>query len=136
METVNTGRTVQLEILRQDTENGATRVEKFEVPYRPGMNVISALMYIQKYPVTADGKTTTPVTWDMNCLEEVCGACSMVINGRPQQSCSALVDKLTQPIRLEPMKTFPVVRDLQVDRSRMFNALKKVKAWGSNRWYV
>ena len=65
----------------------------------------------------------------MNCLEEVCGACSMVINGKPRQSCTALIDQLEQPIRLKPMKTFPVVRDLQVDRSRMFNALKRVKAW-------
>ncbi|KHF29757.1 Fumarate reductase iron-sulfur subunit [Anoxybacillus sp. BCO1] len=65
----------------------------------------------------------------MNCLEEVCGACSMVINGKPRQSCTALVDQLEQPIRLEPMRTFPVIRDLQVDRSRMFDSLKKVKAW-------
>lgn len=126
---VETGKTVKLKIHRQDDANGSGRWEEFEVPYRPGMNVISALMYIREHPVTADGKETTPVTWDMNCLEEVCGACSMVINGRPRQSCSALIDQLEQPIRLEPMKTFPVVRDLQVDRSRMFNALKKVKAW-------
>ena len=126
---VETGKTVKIRILRQDNANGASRWEDFEVPYRPGMNVISALMYIREHPVTEDGKETTPVTWDMNCLEEVCGACSMVINGRPRQSCSALVDQLEQPIRLEPMKTFPIVRDLQVDRSRMFNALKKVKAW-------
>ncbi len=53
----------------------------------------------------------------------------MVINGRPRQSCTALVDKLEQPIVLEPMRTFPVIRDLQVDRSRMFDSLKKVKAW-------
>ena len=72
---------------------------------------------------------TTPVTWDMNCLEEVCGACSMVINGRARQSCSAIVDQLEQPIRLEPMSTFPVIRDLQVDRSRMFDNLKRMKAW-------
>lgn len=65
----------------------------------------------------------------MGCLEEVCGACSMVINGTPQQSCTALVDQLEQPIKLEPMTTFPVVRDLAVDRSRMFDSLKKVKAW-------
>ncbi|MEL4025748.1 succinate dehydrogenase iron-sulfur subunit [Lysinibacillus endophyticus] len=124
-----TGSTVKLEIQRQDNPNGSTRWEKFEVPYRPGMNVISALMYIQQNPVTAEGQKTSPVTWDSNCLEEVCGACSMVINGRPRQSCSTLIDQLEQPIRLEPMRTFPVVRDLQVDRSRMFNALKKVKAW-------
>ena len=39
----------------------------------------------------------------MNCLEEVCGACSMVINGTARQSCSAIVDQLEQPIKLEPM---------------------------------
>ena len=39
------------------------------------------------------------------------------------------VDKLEEPIRLEPMTKFPVVRDLAVDRSRMFDALKKVQAW-------
>ena len=65
----------------------------------------------------------------MNCLEEVCGACSMVINGRARQSCSAIVDQLEQPIRLEPMSTFPVIRDLQVDRTRMFDNLKRMKAW-------
>jgi succinate dehydrogenase / fumarate reductase iron-sulfur subunit len=120
---------VKFIITRQDTPDAAPYEEEFELPYRPNMNVISALMEIRRNPIDAKGKNTTPVTWEMNCLEEVCGACSMVINGKPRQSCSALVDQLEQPIRLAPMKTFPVVRDLQVDRSRMFDALKKVKAW-------
>ncbi len=42
--------------------------EEFEVPYRPNMNVISALMEIRRNPVNAKGKQTTPITWDMNCL--------------------------------------------------------------------
>jgi succinate dehydrogenase / fumarate reductase iron-sulfur subunit len=53
----------------------------------------------------------------------------MLINGKTRQSCSALVDKLEQPITLEPMTKFPLVRDLFVDRSRLFNDLKRVKAW-------
>lgn len=122
-------RTVTFIITRQDGPDSAPYEETFEVPYRKNMNVISALMEIRKNPVNAKGEKTTPVQWDMNCLEEVCGACSMVINGRAQQSCAALVDKLEQPIRLEPMSTFPVVRDLIVDRERMFDALKQVKAW-------
>lgn len=120
---------VEFIITRQDNPNSPPYEERFKVPYRPNMNVISALMEIQRNPVNAEGKKTTPVAWEMNCLEEVCGACSMVINGKPRQSCTALVDKLEQPIRLEPMRTFPVVRDLIVDRSRMFDSLKKVKAW-------
>jgi succinate dehydrogenase / fumarate reductase iron-sulfur subunit len=53
----------------------------------------------------------------------------MVINGKPRQACTALIDKLEQPIRPEPMRTFPVMRDLVINRERMFNALKRVKAW-------
>lgn len=116
-------------ITRQDGPDATSYEETFEVPYRQNMNVISALMEIRKNPVNADGEKTAPVQWDMNCLEEVCGACSMVINGTARQSCAALVDQLEQPIRLEPMSTFPVVRDLIVDREQMFDALKQVKAW-------
>lgn len=116
-------------ITRQEDPNSAPFTEEFAVPYRPNMNVISALMEVRRNPVNAKGEKTTPVNWDMNCLEEVCGACSMVINGTPRQSCTALIDQLEQPIRLEPMRTFPVVRDLVIDRSRMFDSLKKVKAW-------
>jgi succinate dehydrogenase / fumarate reductase, iron-sulfur subunit len=122
-------KTVRFIVTRQDRPDSAPYEEEFEIPYRPNMNVISALMEIRRNPVNAKGQKTTPVVWEMNCLEEVCGACSMVINGKPRQACTALIDQLEQPIRLEPMRTFPVVRDLQVDRSRMFDSLKKVKAW-------
>ena len=69
------------------------------------------------------------MTWDAACLEEVCGSCTMNINGKVRMACSALIDKLEQPITLEPMRKFPLVRDLAVDRTRMFEALKRVKAW-------
>ncbi|RYL93832.1 succinate dehydrogenase iron-sulfur subunit [Sporolactobacillus sp. THM7-4] len=122
-------KTVRLIITRQDGPDSTPYEESFNVPYRPNMNVISALMAIRRHPVNSRGEETSPPQWEMNCLEEVCGACSMVINGRPRQACTALIDKLEKPIRLQPMKTFPIVRDLVVDRSRMFDALKKVKAW-------
>ncbi|GAA0355714.1 succinate dehydrogenase iron-sulfur subunit [Bacillus horti] len=120
---------VKFRITRQAGPEGTPYDEEFTLPYRPNMNVISALMEIQRNPVNDKGEKTTPVVWDSNCLEEVCGACSMVINGKPRQACTALVDKLEQPIRLAPMSTFPVTRDLTVNRNRMFDALKKVKAW-------
>src|SRR3954471_128025 len=124
---------IRLRVLRQDKPTGQPdanqRWEEFEVQWRPGMNVISCLMAIQRNPVTADGKPTNAVVWESNCLEEVCGACTMLINSKVRQGCSALVDKLEQPITLEPLTSFPVVRDLIVDRSRIFEAFKKVHAW-------
>ena len=128
------GRKVRLKIRRQDAADkpDSRRWEEFEVDYLPRMNVISALMQIQKNPVTVDGREVAPVVWESSCLEEVCGACTMVINGRVRQSCSALVDVIApkgETIVLEPMRKFPLVRDLVVDRSRMFESLKRVKAW-------
>jgi succinate dehydrogenase / fumarate reductase, iron-sulfur subunit len=123
---------VVIKIKRQDGPGKPSRWESFEVPRRPNMNIISALQYIAANPRTTDGKDVAPPVWDSGCLEEVCGACTMVINGHVRQSCSALVDKLSpdsEPITLEPMSKFPVVRDLWVDRSRLFEDLKKVKAW-------
>jgi succinate dehydrogenase / fumarate reductase iron-sulfur subunit len=120
---------IELHVTRRDGPGLPVRIEVFRLPYRPNQNVISCLQEIQRNPVTADGATTTPVVWDCSCLEEVCGACSMVVNGKVRQACTALVDQLEQPVRLEPMTKFPLVRDLMVDRQRMFEALKKVKAW-------
>ncbi|MBW7474598.1 succinate dehydrogenase iron-sulfur subunit [Paenibacillus oenotherae] len=128
-DTTVANKTIKFIITRQDKPDAPSYTEQFEIPYRQNMNVISALMEIQRNPKKADGAGTSPVCWESNCLEEVCGACSMVINGKPRQACTALVDKLEQPIRLEPMRTFPVVRDLVINRERMFNALKRVKAW-------
>src|SRR5690625_440700 len=122
-------KTIKLIITRQDGPDQSSYKETFEVPYRPNMNLISVFMEIQRNPVNAEGEKTTPVCWEASCLEEVCGACSMVINGKARQACTALIDQLEQPIRVEPMNTFPVLRDVVVDRERMFDALKKVKAW-------
>jgi succinate dehydrogenase / fumarate reductase iron-sulfur subunit len=121
--------TVVLRIKRQEGPTAPYRWEEFHLPRKPRMNVISALMDIRRDPVTAEGRRTTPVSWDCNCLEEVCGACSMLINGKARQACSALIDQLPQPIVLKPLTKFPLVRDLVVDRMRMFDALKRVRAW-------
>src|SRR4051812_28395133 len=106
VEDTGTGRRVHLRIKRQDGPElpETRRWEEFKVPYLPQMNVISALQQIQKEPHTADGKAVAPVVWESACLEEVCGACTMVINGRVRQACSALVDKLSpngEPIVIE-----------------------------------
>jgi succinate dehydrogenase / fumarate reductase, iron-sulfur subunit len=125
---------VIVRIRRQDgpDKDATARWEEFAVPRRPNMNVISCLQYIAAHPVTTDGKRTTAPVWDSGCLEEVCGACTMLINGRTRQACSALVDKLgppDEPVTLEPMTKFPLLRDLFVDRQRLFDDLKRVKAW-------
>jgi len=124
---------VRVRVLRQDVAGGESYWERFEVPYVPNMNVISVLQQIAAQARSQDGRRVAPVAWDCNCLEEVCGSCTMLINGRTRMACSALVDRLLaeggDEIELRPMSKFPVVRDLVVDRRRLFRGLEKVKAW-------
>lgn len=122
-------KTVIARVKRQAGPDQPAHWEEFEIPWRPHMNVVILLREIEERPVTRDGKPTTPISYDVNCLEEVCGSCAMVINGKARMACSSLVDQLRQPIRIEPMTKFPVVRDLRVDRSSMFENLKRMKAW-------
>ncbi len=128
----STPNSIRVRVLRQDKPDRESYWEYFDVPYEPNMNVISVLQKIAARAHSEDGRSVSPVAWDCNCLEEVCGSCTMLINGRTRMACSALVDKLlkeSKEIELRPMSKFPVVRDLCVDRSRLFRALERVKAW-------
>ena len=126
-------RTVRFRVKRQFGPGEMARWEEFDVPVEPGANVISCLQWIAANPTTVAGEDSTPITYDSGCLEEVCGSCTMIINGSVRQSCSCLIDIYApndgDVVTLEPMTKFPVVRDLCVDRQRMFEGLKKVKAW-------
>ena len=129
MNGVNKSDQVVLRVKRQEAPQAKPHWEEYRIPYRPYLNIIACLQETRKVLHTFDGQPTTPIAWESSCLEEVCGICTVVINGRVRQACSALVDQLEQPITLEPMKKFPLVRDLAVDRSSIFQNLKRVKAW-------
>jgi len=126
-------KTIRVRVLRQDAPGRESYWERHDVPYEPNMNIISVLQKIAAKATSADGRAVAPVAWDCSCLEEVCGSCTMLVNGRTRMACSALVDKLlvenADEIVIEPMTKFPVVRDLVVDRRRLFRSLERVKAW-------
>ncbi len=126
-------RTFEVRVLRQDSPETPSYWERHKLEHEPDMNVTSVLQRIAAQAETIDGEKVAPVAYDANCLEEVCGSCTMIINGRVRQACSALVDMLLaerpEEIELQPMSKFPVIRDLCVSRRRLFRALEKVRAW-------
>ena len=126
---------ILIRIRRQQSVNAKPYWDEFKIDYRPNLNVISALMEIRKHPVTVEGKPVEPPIWEAACLEEVCGSCTMNINGGVRQACAALIDDNSEregdslKVTLEPMRKFPLIRDLMVDRSRMFQNLVQLHAW-------
>ncbi|MBQ8151618.1 MAG: succinate dehydrogenase/fumarate reductase iron-sulfur subunit [Firmicutes bacterium] len=72
---------------------------------------------------------TEYVGWECNCLQKKCGACAMVIDGLPGLACSAKLSSYGDVITLEPLKKFPVVEDLIIDRSAMHENLDAMQMW-------
>ena len=71
-----------------------------------------------------------PVSWECSCRQKKCGACAMLINGRPRLACDTKLSEFPKGvIKLAPLKKFPVVRDLTVDRSVMFGNLQTLGSW-------
>ena len=124
---------IRVRVLRQDAPGEESYWQQFAIQYESNMNIISVLQKIAALSRAQDGRKVSPVAWDCSCLEEVCGSCAMIVNGRVRMACSSLVDRLLEEnpseIELRPLSKFPVVRDLSVARGRLFNSLERVKAW-------
>ncbi len=123
-------RTIDLRIRRQDKPGGKGYWEEFRLKCGPGATVADLLKFIEADPKVASGRWTSPVAWESGCGDGHCGSCAMIINGKPLLACRAQLDDFPPaPIVLEPLSKFPVVRDLWVDRSALFESLKRAEVW-------
>ena len=96
--------------------------EKYVIDCSEETSVASLLDMINK-------DSTDPVEWECSCRQNLCGACAMVINGRPALACASFVKDLGTRIRLEPLSAFPLIKDLKVDRSGIHRLLEKLEAY-------
>jgi fumarate reductase iron-sulfur subunit len=97
--------------------------QNYDVPFRDEWVVLDAINYIKDQ---LDG--TLSCRW--SCRMGVCGSCGMMINGTPKLACASyLSDYLPGPIIVEPLRHFPVVRDLVVDIGDFMRKLTRVKPW-------
>ena len=77
-----------------------------------------------------NGETIPRISWECSCLQGMCGACAMVINGRPALACETFLrDMEGDTLVLEPLSKFPVVSDLVTDRSAIQNNLLESNAY-------
>ena len=77
-----------------------------------------------------EGIPVGEIAWECSCLQKKCGACAMRINGMPRLACDTKIGDLkSKTVTLEPLKKFPVVRDLIVDRSVLRENLIALHNW-------
>ena len=107
------------EVFRGDHQGG--QPVTYHVPIAPGMVVLDALHHIQ-----AQQAPDLAVRW--NCKAGKCGSCSAEVNGRPRLTCKTRLDALPldKPITVQPMKAFPVIKDLVTDVSWNYRVNEKI----------
>ena len=123
---------MRIEILRRASGTEKPYVQSFLYePEQPGETVATALTRLNERADLRDvnGAPAAPIRWDCSCLQKKCGACAMVINGRPGLACDARLSEVRKTLRLEPLRKFPVVADLIVDRSALYEALRTLRLW-------
>jgi len=121
-----------IEILRRESGGEPYRQSFYYETDNSSDTLASALRKINgSKPLTdIDGNEARLIDWECSCLQKKCGACAMVVNGTPTLACAAkLSDSKNGKIFVEPLRKFPVVRDLVVDRSILFENLKTINAW-------
>lgn len=121
---------IKLEIQRFNPEtDSAPRFETFEVDVEPTDRLLLVLMEIKR-------RQDPTLAFRKSCAHGVCGSCAMVVNGKERLACKTLVKDVVgeggTPIRLEPLRTLPVERDLMVDQTEFFGNYVKVKPFFIN----
>ncbi len=116
--------TITLEVMRyrpeQETE---PTFQGYKVPFREDWVVLDALNYIKD---RLDGS----LSYRWSCRMGVCGSCGMMVNDEPKLTCAAfLSDYLPGPVRVEPLRYFPIMRDLVIDMTDFMGKLQHVKPW-------
>ncbi len=123
---------MRIEILRRKRNSESSYVQVFEYePKESNETILSVLNNLNKKEELKDinGEKAERIAFKQSCQQKKCGACAMLINGKPGLACGNRVSQYHDRIRLEPLKKFPVIEDLIVDRSIMQENLKKMKVY-------
>ena len=114
--------TLKVSRYRPEQETEPT-FESFEVPFREDWVILDALNYVKD---NLDGS----LSYRWSCRMGVCGSCGMMVNGEPKLTCATFLSHyLPGPVRVEPLRYFPVVRDLVIEMTDFLVKLKSVKPW-------
>ena len=116
--------TIALEVTRYGPEQQSEPTsQRFEVPFREDWVVLDALNYIKDQ---LDGS----LSYRWSCRMGVCGSCGVMVNGEPKLTCATFLSHYRPgPVRVEPLRYFPVVRDLVIEMTDFMVKLQGVQPW-------
>jgi fumarate reductase iron-sulfur subunit len=118
-------RTLRFDIFRYNPQDPASKphMQQYFLDETENMTLFIALNRIRE-------EQDPSLQFDFCCRAAICGACAMVINGRPNLACKTKTKDLPDRIRLLPLPVFKLVGDLSVDTGTWFREMyTKVESW-------
>ncbi len=121
---ISSSKTITLRIAKYNpNEDQEKHYITFQVPVERWSTVLEAILDVKKHFDHSIGVR-------YSCRQATCGSCGMMINGRPRLACFTRIDELNSDVvTVEPMKNFPILRDLAVRFDRFFEAHRKIKPY-------
>lgn len=123
---------MKIRILRQDGPSEKPYWQEFLYEKEENQTIagmLDALNYNDDI-IDTSGRPARRIQWQCSCLQGMCGACAMVINGTPALACETFLKDLRgNTISLQPLKKFPVITDLIVDRGVIQENLMKANSY-------
>jgi fumarate reductase iron-sulfur subunit len=115
---------IRLQVSRYRPEREAAPVpQEYDVPLRREWSVLDGLNHVKDH-------VDSTLSYRWSCRMGICGSCGMTVNGEPKLTCATfLSDYAPGPVRVEPLRNFPVVRDLVVDIGDFMHKLPRVSPW-------
>ena len=122
--------TIEISVKRQKNKDQKPYIQKFLYNGDGNLTVADWLTEVNQKEAKMDR-----IAWECGCLEKKCGACAMLVNGYPMLACSIFLKNAVKrgKIVLEPFRKFPLIKDLVVDRSTIFDTMKHMKVWISEK---
>ena len=121
---LSSSKSITLRISRYNPKHDDSSIfTEFIIPYEKWTTVLDAILEVKKY-------FDHSVAVRYSCRQASCGSCGMMINGKPRLACFTKISELnSNVITVEPMKNFPIIRDLAVKFERMFESHHKIKPY-------
>jgi len=113
---------IKILVKRYEPEDKRSWISEYKVPVDEDTTVLDALIYIKD-------RIDRTLTFRYSCRMAICGSCGMVINGKPLLACHTRISEINEPIFIEPLFNFEILKDLVVDIDIFMDYLKEMKPY-------
>jgi succinate dehydrogenase / fumarate reductase iron-sulfur subunit len=123
---------MRVKVLRQSSPGSEPYWQEFSYERKDDQTIAGMLEELNYLDDLKDihGNRAPRIKWECSCLQGMCGGCAMVINNVPALACETFLrDIKNDTVVLEPLRKFPTIADLMVDRSVIDDSLKKESAF-------